>query len=85
MTTGNFASWSGNVADLGPLYPFVGWEVFFVVVGIAAWVIWHILQIRMENKQYRKHSEAHGDRDSLTQIMDRESLIMKKQARREMA
>jgi hypothetical protein len=28
MTTGNFADWSGNMLDIGPLYPFVGWEGF---------------------------------------------------------
>ena len=83
MTTGNFENWAGNIADLGPVYPFVGWEVFFFVVGLAIWIIWHIVQIRMENKELREHAEAHGDRDSLTEIMARESLIIEKQARRE--
>jgi hypothetical protein len=83
MTTGNFVDWTGNVADLGPLYPFVGWEWIFLVIGLALWIIWHIAQIRMENKELREHAEAHGDRDSLTDIMARESLIIEKQARRE--
>jgi len=85
MTTGSFASWTGNIADLGPLYPFVGSEWFFVVVAFIVWMLWHIIQIRMELRQYKEHSEAHGDRDSLTQIMAREEVIVKKQARREMA
>jgi hypothetical protein len=37
----------------------------------------------MENKELKEHAEAHGDRDSLTEIMARESLIIEKQARRE--
>ncbi len=41
MTTGNFADWDGKMMDLGPIYPFVGWEV---PMG------WHIWQIRMENR-----------------------------------
>jgi hypothetical protein len=83
MTTGNFVDFTGNIADLGPIYPFVGWEGFFCIVGLAVWIIWHIVQIRMENKELREHAEAHGDRDSLTEIMGRESLIIEKQARRE--
>jgi hypothetical protein len=80
----NFDTWGGNIAEIGPIYPMVGWEVFWVVLGLAAWIIFHILQIRMEEKEMREHSDAHGDRDSLTEIMARESLIMEKQARREM-
>jgi len=85
MTTANFESWGGNIADLGPIYPLVGWEVFFVIVGVAMWILWHILTIRHEEQVLKEHMESHGDRDSLAQIMARESLIMEKQARREMA
>lgn len=84
MTTANFDSWAGNIAELGPVYPLVGWEIFFFIVGVAAWILWHILTIRQEEQVLAEHEEAHGDRDSLTQIMARESLIMEKQARREM-
>ena len=38
MSTGNFESWDGNVLDLGPLYPFVGFEGFMVIILVAAWV-----------------------------------------------
>ena len=32
MSTGNFDNWDGNIADIGPIYPFVGSEVFMVIV-----------------------------------------------------
>ena len=51
MSTGNVANWDGNILDIGPIYPFVGWEGFMVVLCLIFWVAWHILQIRMENKQ----------------------------------
>ena len=51
MTTGNFTDWSGNMLDLGPLYPFVGWEGFLVLLAFLVWIGWHILQLRAENKQ----------------------------------
>ena len=33
MSTGNVESWSGNMAEIGPLYPFVGAEFALFVVG----------------------------------------------------
>jgi hypothetical protein len=51
MTTGNFSDWNGNMFDLGPLYPFVGWEVPMVIICLAFWIGWHFLQIRMENRR----------------------------------
>jgi hypothetical protein len=55
MTTGNFANWDGNMADLGPLYPFVGWEMAMVIILLICWVVWHIWQIKIENAT---HDEA---------------------------
>ena len=58
--------------------------MFFVIVGIATWVIWHIWQIKMELNAEKEHLERHAERDSLTEIMARESVMMEKIARREM-
>jgi hypothetical protein len=52
MTTGNFTDWSGNVLDIGPLYPFVGSEGFMVLLAFIAWIGWHVLQLRAESKQF---------------------------------
>ena len=50
MTTGNFANWVGNIADLGPLYPFVGSEFLLTIIGVVFWVAWHLWQICHEKK-----------------------------------
>ncbi|MDC0935157.1 hypothetical protein OAS39_02640 [Pirellulales bacterium] len=45
-TTGEVESWAGNPLDIGPMYPFVGWEMpLFVVCVIlcVAMTIWKIL------------------------------------------
>lgn len=67
MTTGNFANWDGNMTDLGPLYPFVGWEGAMAVILLVAWVIWHIWQIRMENKLHDDHARMLRQGDNLVQ------------------
>jgi len=51
MNTGNITNWDGNILDIGPIYPFVGWEVPMVIIGFIFWIGWHILQIRAENQQ----------------------------------
>jgi len=50
--TAPFTDWGGNMFDLGPLYPFVGSEVAMVVVLVLFWILWHVLQIRMENRTH---------------------------------
>ena len=30
MNTGEIANWDGNMLDIGPIYPFVGWEGLMV-------------------------------------------------------
>jgi hypothetical protein len=62
MSTGNVENWDGNVMEMGPIYPFVGWEGFMVVLCVIVWVGWHIWQIKMENK--RLESEAQRLRQS---------------------
>ncbi|HYD07334.1 MAG TPA: hypothetical protein VEC60_16480 [Reyranella sp.] len=54
MSTGNFENWDGTMTDLGPLYPFVGWEGLMVLLLVVFWIAWHIAQIRMENKKHEQ-------------------------------
>jgi hypothetical protein len=65
MTTGNFSDWSGNMTDLGPLYPFVGWEVPMVIVLLVIWIGWHVLQIRMENRHLAEEAAKLRQSDNL--------------------
>jgi len=48
MTTGDFTDWAGTIADIGPVYPFVGTEFLLVIAGVAFWIAWHIAQLRKE-------------------------------------
>ena len=65
MSTGNFTDWNGAMADLGPLYPFVGWEVLMVIVLLVAWVVWHIMQITAENRTHEEQARMLRQGDNL--------------------
>jgi hypothetical protein len=65
MSTGNIESWDGNILDIGPIYPFVGWEGTMVVIAVIFWIGWHIMQIRMETRQYDSTAQHLRQGDNL--------------------
>jgi len=54
MSTGSFKDFAGSIIDIGPMYPFVGYEVLLFIAGLLIWLVWHIWQIRLENKEYQE-------------------------------
>ena len=55
MTT--IESWAGNIAEIGPIYPFVGSEFLLCAIGFALWIVWFVLQGRMESREYAREIE----------------------------
>ena len=56
MSTGNVESWAGVIADIGPMYPFVGSETWLFIAGLVSWVLWHIIQFRAENQNLEEET-----------------------------
>ncbi len=52
MSTG-IEAWK-NLADIGAIYPFVGSEVMWVIIGLVLWIVWHVLQISAEKEHHEK-------------------------------
>ena len=73
--TGNFTNWDGNILDIGPIYPFVGWETLMVLVLVVAWVGWHIMQMRMENKLHDEDARRLREGDNLRRAMAEEHTL----------
>lgn len=72
MSTGNFETWAGRILDIGPIYPFVGSEVFLFIVGLVFYVGWQVLQTRMETREYAEDLVRLGGRDGLTKVLKRD-------------
>jgi len=69
MSTG-LETWNTNLLDIGPLYPFVGTEMLLTIIGIASWIIWHLIQLRMESKIYAEEDALLSDPAKLKAAMD---------------
>ncbi len=63
MTTGDFESWAGaTIADIGPIYPFVGSEFLLFILGLVFWIGWHVWQFRHENQVNEEQVRKIGER-----------------------
>ncbi len=69
MSTG-LETWTQNLNELGPLYPFVGTELILAIVGIAIWVLWHLIQIRSENATINEETSRFSDKTRLEKAME---------------
>ena len=65
-------SWGGTITDIGPMYPMVGTEGVLVVIGVAAWIVWHVIQARRENREYEEQIGKYGGTESLERLIAEE-------------
>ena len=54
MATTEVTSWAVDLATLGPIYPFVGSEKLWVLLGLAFWIGFHVWQMRAENRAFKE-------------------------------
>ncbi len=65
-------SWGGTISDIGPVYPMTGTEGLLVIIGVAAWIVWHVIQARRENRDYEEQIGKYGGRESLKRLVAEE-------------
>ena len=61
MSTTGIESWAVDLKDVGAIYPFQGAEGLMVVIGVVAWIAWHIWQSRWEKEKYEQQIQKYGD------------------------
>ncbi|NQY82192.1 MAG: hypothetical protein HRT36_04015 [Alphaproteobacteria bacterium] len=69
MSTTIVETWAVNMADLGPIYPFVGTEFILFIVGIVFWIGFHITQLRTENRLYDEERVRYQDKEILRKVL----------------
>ena len=65
-------SWGGTITDIGPVYPMVGTEGLLVIIGVALWIVWHVIQAKRENREYEEQIRKYGGRESLKRLIAEE-------------
>ncbi len=77
MSTG-IETWTANLTEVGPLYPFAGTEMVLAFIGITVWVIWHIIQMKTEGRLCEEEDKLFSDKAELEkaiQLSNSESLL----------
>jgi hypothetical protein len=52
-----------------PIYPFVGCEVALLIIGVVIWIVWHVWQIRSEEREYQDEIARFGKPETLRKIL----------------
>ncbi|SFD92820.1 hypothetical protein [Roseivivax sediminis] len=64
MSTIGYESWAVDLAEVGPIYPFQGWEIAMVIVGVLFWLGWHRIQFKRESEHLeraKRRARDHAD------------------------
>ena len=74
MSTTQVESWAVDLATVGPIYPFVGWEFPLFIAGLVFWIGFHVWQISVENRTYEEDLEILTTPEAVEEAMKRHSL-----------
>ena len=66
-------TWAVDLADMGAVYPWVGTEMIMVLVAVLLWILWHVVQIREENREYAEDVRLFGDKETLKKTLDQQT------------
>ncbi len=74
MSTGSIENFTGNIAEIGPMYPFVGTEWLLALLCLVFWLAWHVLQIRIENRELEVDAARYVTKEILDRVYEREEI-----------
>ena len=63
-------NWAVDLGSVGAIYPWQGLEIVLVLLGVAAWIGWHVLQIRHENTEYAETIRLYGSPEAVKKALD---------------
>lgn len=74
MSTTAVETWAGaDLSAIGPIYPMVGSEFILWILGLAFWIGFHILQSRIEKKEFEADEAAARNPERLKRVFDAEA------------
>ncbi len=74
MSTTVVNTWAGtDLSQLGPIYPMVGTEFVLMLIGLAFWLSFHLLQMRIERRELADDEEAARSAERLRRVFEDEA------------
>jgi hypothetical protein len=70
MSTIGYESWAVDMADVGAIYPFQGYELPMVIVGVVFWLGWQVIQSKRETAHFEEAMKI-GDPAKIKDMLDR--------------
>ncbi|HEX9769674.1 MAG TPA: hypothetical protein VGA50_10915 [Kiloniellales bacterium] len=68
-------SWAVDLANIGPIYPWVGTEGIMFIVAVVLWILWHVWQIRFESGTYQEEKEKYATPENLKKMVSDETYL----------
>jgi hypothetical protein len=68
-------TWAVDLKDLAAVYPWQGLELIMVLAAVAAWILWHIAQIRQENADYAEDVRLYGKSEAIKKALDEQHSV----------
>ncbi|WP_317055288.1 MULTISPECIES: hypothetical protein [Roseovarius] len=74
MSTTSVETWAGaDLSQIGPIYPMVGTEMILVIVGVALWLLFHIVQAGIERREMEADEAAAKSPERLKRVFEEEA------------
>ncbi len=70
MSTIGYESWAVDLAEVGPVYPFQGYEWLMIVLCVAFWIGWHRTQFVRESR-HLEEARKMGDPEKVAKALER--------------
>lgn len=70
MSTNGLTSWAVDLNTIGAIYPFQGSEVLLVLLLLVFWIGFHVLQTRIENREYGREISADQTGEETRRLID---------------
>ena len=64
------STWAVDLANVGAVYPWQGSELIMVIIAVAAWILWHIIQLREEKEEYAEDIKKYGSKEAIKKALD---------------
>ena len=64
------STWAVDLKDVGAVYPWVGWELAMVLVGVGLWLLWHVIQLRQEKREFAEDIRKYANTESIRKALD---------------